>query len=123
MAAALMRQHAGGAVRVWSAGTAPGEALNDLSEASVAEIGGTMDGEYPKPIDLEILRTASRIIVLGAEAIVEPVPGMLGKIEIWQIDEPSLRGIEGEERMRLVRDDIAAKVRDLAIELADQSLR
>ena len=32
---------------------------------------------------------------------------------IWDNDEPSLRGIEGPERMRLIRDDITDRVRTL----------
>ncbi len=35
----------------------------------------------------------------------------------WDTDEPSERGIDGIERMRLVRDDIAARVQALAGEL------
>jgi arsenate-mycothiol transferase len=35
------------------------------------------------------------------------------RFENWDTDEPSERGIDGIERMRLVRDDIAARVTDL----------
>ena len=38
--------------------------------------------------------------------------------ENWDTDEPSERGIDGIERMRLVRDDIAARVDALAARLA-----
>ena len=41
--------------------------------------------------------------------VVEPAPGMTGTVETWTIDEPSARGIEGEERMRLVRDELAER--------------
>ena len=51
-------------------------------------------------------------MVLGSEAHVEPVGGT--PVEVWETDEPSARGIEGAERMRLVRDDIAARVEALA---------
>lgn len=118
MAAALMRQVAGDRVRVHSAGTSPGTTLNALSAVSVAEIRASMDGEYPKPIDPDLLRSVDRVVVIGDEAVVEPVPGMAGTIETWTIDEPSERGIEGEERMRLVRDELAEKVRRLVGELA-----
>ena len=70
-----------------------------------------------KPIDPELLRTVDRVILVGGEAEVAPVEGMRGTIETWATDEPSLRGIEGEERMRLVRDDIDARVRALLDEL------
>lgn len=123
MAAALMRQHAGDAIRVWSAGTAPGAALNPLSEASLEEIGATAEGEFPKPVDPELLRTVTRVIVLGDEAQVEPVPEMAGTIETWHVDEPSERGIEGIERMRLIREDIAARIHRLASELEERPTR
>ncbi|WP_293696221.1 low molecular weight phosphatase family protein [uncultured Agrococcus sp.] len=118
MAAALMRKLTDDAVEVHSAGTAPGTALNSLSAASVAEIGASMAGERPKPIDPELLRAVDRVVVIGDEAVVEPVPGMAGIIETWTFGEPSTRGIEGEERMRLIRDELVEKIRRLASDLA-----
>jgi len=118
MAAALMRRHAGEAVEVHSAGTKPGSALNAQSVASVAEVGASMDGEHPKPLDPELLRRVDRVIVVGEEAQVDPVPGMVGTIDTWIVDEPSARGIEGEERMRLIRDALRVRVEDLAAELS-----
>lgn len=117
MAAALARHFAGDALEVHSAGTRPGSALNELSRASVAELGASMAGESPKPIDPELLRRVDRVVVIGDEAVVEPVPGMRGTIETWLTDEPSARGIEGAERMRLVRDDLRARVLELHREL------
>ena len=49
------------------------------------------------------------MVTLGREAHVEPVPGT--RFENWDTDEPSERGIDGIERMRLVRDDITAASR------------
>jgi protein-tyrosine-phosphatase len=113
MAAALMEHHAAGAVQVHSAGTRPGEKTNALSAQVVAEAGADMSGGHPKPIDPALLARVDRVIVLGDEARVDPVEGMAGTIETWHTDEPSARGIEGIERMRLVRDDIDARVRTL----------
>ena len=113
MAAALARHFGGDAVEVHSAGTKPGPAVNAESARSVEELGATFDGEYPKPIDDDLLARADRVVVVGTEAEVEPVEGMRGTIEVWETDEPSLRGIEGEERMRLIRDDLADRVRSL----------
>ena len=56
---------------------------------------------------------------LGREARVDPVPGT--RFENWDTDEPSDRGIDGVERMRLVRDDIAARVADLLDRLQTRS--
>lgn len=117
MAAALLRRRAGEAIEVHSAGSRPGSAINGLSAEAVAEVGADMSEGSPKPIDPELLRRVDRVIVLGAEARVEPVEGMRAQIETWHTDEPSERGIEGIERMRLVRDDIDARVQGLRDEL------
>ena len=117
MAAALLRHRAGGSIEVHSAGTAPGGSLNGLSAAAVAESGADMAGEQPKPIDPDLVRRVDRVIVIGQDAHVEPVAGMTATIETWTTDEPSQRGIDGLERMRLVRDDIDARVRALQAEL------
>ena len=117
MAAALMARRAHGAVDVHSAGTRPGKQINALSAEVVAEVGADMSSGTPKPIDPQLLRTVDRVVVLGDEATVEPVEGMAGSIETWHTDEPSSRGIEGVERMRLVRDDIDARVQALLTEL------
>ncbi|GMA38953.1 three-helix bundle dimerization domain-containing protein [Mobilicoccus caccae] len=118
MAAALMRQIAGEAITVHSAGTRPGGSLNKASRAVVEEVGASMEGEFTKPIDPALLDSVDRVIVLGTEAVIER-PGT-APIEVWETDEPSTRGIEGEERMRLIREDVFARVTALALDLTGQ---
>jgi arsenate-mycothiol transferase len=115
LAAGLMNQLAAGTVTVYSAGTKPGKSLNPQSVESLAELGIDITGEHPKPITGEVLDAVDVVIVLGTEAKVEPREGT--RFEVWETDEPSDRGIEGMERMRLVRDDIKARVRKLYAEL------
>lgn len=117
MAAALMRQVAGDSVEVHSAGTAPGSVINAEAAAAVAEVGGDMSDQTPKPIDPTLLARADRVVVLGSEAVVNPVSGMVGTIETWGTVEPSTHGIEGAQRMRLIREDIAARVTALAADM------
>lgn len=117
MAAALMELKVRGAVDVYSAGTKPGSAINAQSAEAVAEVGADMSAGIPKAIDPDLLRRVDCVVLVGGEAQVEPVEGMAGAIETWLTDEPSERGIEGMERMRLVRDDIAARVDNLLAEL------
>lgn len=114
MAAGLMAARCGNRVRIDSAGTQPGTALNSQSVEVLAEIGVDISAGAPKPVTPEILAGADHVIVLGAEAQVD---GGSARIERWVTDEPSQRGIEGLERMRLVRDDIAARVEDLSTRL------
>lgn len=115
MAAGLMRKVVGDRVEVYSAGTAPGSAINALSAQSLLEVGVDMTGEHPKPIDPALLREVDLVVTLGREARVDVPAGT--RLENWDTDEPSERGIEGLERMRLVRDDIATRVQRLAEQL------
>ena len=115
MAAGLMRQLVGDRIDVYSAGTSPGTALNALSAQSLQEVGADIIGEHPKPIDPALLREVDLVVTLGREARVDVPPGT--RLENWDTDEPSQRGIEGIERMRLVRDDIADRVQRLAEQL------
>ncbi|NWL33368.1 low molecular weight phosphatase family protein [Paenarthrobacter nitroguajacolicus] len=116
LAAGLMRELAGDRVTVFSAGTKPGGSLNGQAVESLAEVGIDVTGEYPKPVTDEVLSLVDAVVVLGTEAKLDPPAGKL--FEVWETDEPSERGIEGMERMRLVRDDISARVQKLYGELA-----
>ena len=111
MAAGLMRAAAGPAVEVASAGTLAGATLNAQSVASLAEVGIDISDQQPCQLTDDMVRDADLVVVLGSEARVEPVEGT--PVEVWETDEPSRRGIEGAERMALVRDDIAARVAGL----------
>ena len=115
LAAGIMNQLADGRVTVYSAGTKPGKSLNPQAVESLTELGIDITGEHPKPVTDEVLDEVDVVIVLGTEAYVEPHEGT--RIEVWETDEPSERGIEGMERMRLVRDDIKARVQKLHAEL------
>ena len=115
MAAGLMSELAQGSVEVRSAGTAPGSAINDLSAESLGELGIDITREVPKPITAQMVRSADVVIVLGNDAKVAEVEGT--RFETWEVDEPSLRGIDGMERMRLVRGDIRQRVEKLLSEL------
>ncbi|RIS89057.1 low molecular weight phosphatase family protein [Mycobacteroides abscessus] len=119
MAAGLMRQVAGEDVDVYSAGTKPGDTINALSAEALGEVGVDITGETPKLIDPDLVKTVDLVVTLGREAKVDPVPGT--RFENWDTDEPSERGIEGIERMRLVRDDIASRVTDLVSRLKSLS--
>jgi len=111
MAAGLMRATAGAAVEVDSAGTKVGSALNAQSVQSLREVGVDISDQTPRQLTDEMVRAADLVVVLGAEAQVESVNGT--PVEVWETDEPSTRGIEGVERMTLIRDDIAARVAEL----------
>lgn len=115
MAQARMRQLAGHSVRVSSGGTHPGAALNALSVQSLEAVGASAAGQSPQLVTAEMMRAVDRVVVLGEDAQLPEVEGV--SVERWVTDEPSLRGIEGAERMDLVRDDIRMRVTELLAEL------
>lgn len=118
MAAALAEKHAGQSLEIHSAGTKPGTKLNAASVEVIAEAGADMSQGTPKGVDPELLRRVDRVIILGTDAQLELPKDAHGTLDRWVTDEPSERGIEGMERMRLVRDDIDARVHDLIAGLA-----
>ncbi|MDN6154529.1 MAG: low molecular weight phosphatase family protein [Corynebacterium casei] len=117
MAAALTALHAGDKLEIHSAGTKPGAKLNAMSVEAIAEVGADMSQEQPKGIDTDLLRGVDRTILLGKDAQLELPADAHGTIERWITDEPTDRRIDGMERMRLIRDDIDARVRALLAEL------
>lgn len=115
MAAGLMRQEPAVGAEVLSAGTTAGGSLNALSVQVLQEVGVDISAESPQQLTEDMVAAADVVVTVGTEAQVEPVEGT--RVVVWDVDEPSLRGIDGIERMRLVRDDIARRVEALAAEL------
>lgn len=113
MAAAIARKLAPATVTVHSAGTKPAGKLNAESVEALREIGADAFVDHPKAIDPEILGRADKVIVLGGDAQMEMPAHARGQLERWLTVEPSHDGIEGMERMRLVRDDIDQRTRAL----------
>ncbi|WP_424463638.1 low molecular weight phosphatase family protein [Pseudoclavibacter helvolus] len=117
LAAALLRAIGDESISVTSAGTSPGGSLNAESVESLAELGIDVGDEHPKPLTQAMLDAADLVVLLGDEA--QLPEGVTAPVEQWITDEPSTRGIVGMERMRLVRDDIRARVAELHSRLRD----
>ncbi len=113
IAAGVARHLAVPGVHVESAGTAPSQTLHPGSLQTLAEVGIDASAERPKALTPELIEAADLIVVLGTEAKVDPHDGT--PVQTWPIVEPSEQGIEGPERMRLVREDITARVRALLL--------
>lgn len=120
MAEALLNLRAGGRVTASSAGTkaAVGSAVNAESAASLAEVGADMSAGVPKFASEQDFAAANRVVLVGSAAQLEGVgEEVLAKTVRWETVEPSAQGIEGTERMNLIRDDIDQRVRALVQEL------
>lgn len=112
MAAGLMRQVTGGRIHVTSAGTHAKTTVNQLSVQALSEVGVDIGAHQPTQLTKQMIDDTDLVVIVGNQAELEPQPGTT--IQRWDTDEPSQRGIEGIERMRIIRDDIAKKVRELA---------
>lgn len=63
-------------------------------------------------LDPTPMASVDRVVVLGAEAEVHPA-ALRAPLVRWLVDDPAERGIDGLDRVRLMRDDILARVRAL----------
>lgn len=111
MAEGLMRRCAGALVEATSAGTHAKPGVNTQSVDVLAELGIDISGHESTQLTDDLVAAADLVVVLGTQAHVDEVDGT--PVETWDTDEPSQRGIEGVERMRLIRDDITTRVADL----------
>jgi arsenate-mycothiol transferase len=119
MAAGLMRHIAAPNIHISSAGTQAKTAVNDLSAQVLAEIGVDITGHQPVQLTEQMIDDADLVVIVGSQAhLDEDHPGTT--IQRWDTDEPSLRGIDGIERMRIIRDDINTRVQALADKLSGQ---
>lgn len=96
----------------WSGGTVPGDEVNKVCVAAMAEVGIDISGEFPKPWTDEVVRAADVVVTMGCGDACPIFPGKV--YEDWAV--PDLLGMSLEE-LRPVRDDIGRRVRDLLYRL------
>ncbi|TXI56306.1 low molecular weight phosphatase family protein [Mycolicibacterium mageritense] len=120
MAAGLMSQAAAPNIHVASAGTHAKTAVNALSAQVLAEVGVDISTHQPVQLTEQMIDDADLVVIVGSQAHLDEEHAGT-RIRRWDTDEPSLRGIDGTERMRIIRDDINTRVQALAAELADQA--
>ncbi len=109
----LAEHHAGGAVEVRSAGSEPGDSLNQAVEQVLHERGLSTDGEAPKLLTWEGVQEADVVVTMGCG---ETCPVFPGKIyEDWPLDDPKGQDVD---TVRRIVDQVDARVRDLLGRLA-----
>jgi arsenate reductase (thioredoxin) len=114
MAAALLDHHAGGAVRVSSAGSAPAEEINPSVREALAELGLDISREFPKKLTTEAVEVADVVITMGCGDACPVFPGK--RYLDWQLEDPAGQPLA---RVRPIRDEIDRRVRALLAELMD----
>jgi arsenate reductase (thioredoxin) len=112
MAAALLRRHAAGRVRVASAGSAPADAVNPAVREVMAEIGVDLSDAVPAVLTTDAVRVADVVVTMGCGDACPVLPGK--RYLDWPVDDPA--GLT-PDRVRPIRDAIDARVRALLAEL------
>ena len=113
MAAALLDHYAEGRVHVRSAGSTPADEVNPEVVTAMTELGIDLSQEFPKPMTDEFVKAADVVITMGCGDACPIYPGK--RYEDWELDDPAESDLDG---VRRIRDDIGARVRRLADELA-----
>jgi arsenate reductase (thioredoxin) len=107
MAQALLERHGPPDVRAESAGDQPADAVHPVVVEAMQEIGIDLSARRPKKLTLEMQLHADWAITLACGAQCPYVPSV---VEDWDLSDPAGRPIE---EVRLIRDEIELRVKDL----------
>lgn len=113
MAAGWARQLSDGQVDVFSGGSEPAGELNRAVVAAMSEKGIDISQEIPQPWSDEIVQAADVVITMGCGDACPVFPGR--RYIDWEVSDPAGKPLE---EVRLIRDDVERRVRDLLAELA-----
>ncbi len=116
MAAGFLRHLAAGRVEVLSAGSAPGDVVNPVAVAAMAEHGIDISTAEPRRWTDSEIEHADLVVTMGCGDACPVYPGT--RYEDWPLDDPAGEGIEA---VRPIRDEIAARVLDLMSRLGVES--
>ncbi|MBQ90884.1 MAG: heat-shock protein HtpX [Acidimicrobiaceae bacterium] len=111
MGAAWMRHLCGDSVRVFSAGSTPGEAVNPSAVEAMDEVGIDISGERPQRLTDKMLDAVDVVVTMGCGDACPVLPGK--RYLDWPLEDPAGQGVE---MVRQVRDQVEAKVRGLLAE-------
>ncbi len=112
MAAGWLRHLGGDRVRVLSAGSAPGDSLNPMAVAAMAEEGIDITAAVPTLLSDEAVVESDVVITMGCGDACPFYPGK--RYEDWALDDPAGQPIEA---VRPIRDDIRRRIEELLVSL------
>ena len=112
MAAAYLRELAGGAIEVRSAGSAPAASVNPAAAEAMAEDGIDMSAETPKFLSTQAVEESDVVITMGCGDSCPVFPGK--RYDDWELEDPAGQGMDA---VRSIRDDIKPRVQALIAEL------
>lgn len=112
MAAGFLRELGQGRIEVRSAGSMPGNAINPVAVAAMAEVGIDIAAEQPKVLTTEAVQASDVVITMGCGDACPFFPGK--RYEDWVLDDPAGQGIEA---VRPIRDEIRGRIEALVADL------
>ncbi|MEV6273574.1 arsenate reductase ArsC [Kribbella sp. NPDC051936] len=112
MAAGWLRQLAGDAVDVRSAGSAPKDEINPVAVEAMREVGIDITGNVPQLLEYDTAKSSDVIVTMGCGDACPVFPGK--RYEDWELTDPAGQPIEV---VRQVRDEIRARIEKLLTEL------
>jgi len=113
MAAALLDQAACGRVLVISAGSQPASEISPAVVQAMAEIGLDISAQFPRPLTAGTVQAADIVITMGCGDACPFYPGK--RYLDWDLPDPAGLDLAA---VRVIRDDIHQRVRQLLSELA-----
>jgi protein-tyrosine-phosphatase len=112
MAAGFLQQLAGDRVQVLSAGSEPADRVNPVAIEAMAEVGIDITAAQPKVLTTEAVQESDVVVTMGCGDACPFFPGK--RYEDWELDDPAGKGIEA---VRVIRDDIRARIEGLIGEI------
>lgn len=112
MAAGWMRHLAGDQVDVFSGGSEPAEAINEMAVKAMEEVGIDISVELPQPWSDEVVRASDVVVSMGCGDACPVFPGK--RYLDWPLDDPAGQSIDA---IRPIRDELKERVLGLLEEL------
>ena len=112
MAAGYMQHLGAGRIDVLSAGSAPKDSINPVAIEAMAEEGIDIAHNQPKVLTPEAVQASDVVITMGCGDACPFYPGK--RYEDWVLEDPAGQGIES---VRVIRDEIKARVEQLISEI------
>ncbi|TRZ57801.1 MAG: arsenate reductase ArsC [Streptomycetaceae bacterium] len=112
MAAGFMQHLGRDQVDVLSAGSAPKDSINPIAIEAMAEVGIDIANNVPKVLTPEAVQASDVVITMGCGDACPFYPGK--RYEDWVLEDPAGQGIES---VRVIRDEIKARIELLLSEL------
>jgi arsenate reductase len=116
MSDALFQRAANGRHESRSAGTRPAEHVHPVVADAMRDVGVEISGNRPQKLSHELAEWADVVVTMGCG---DECPYVPGKQYIdWELTDPANKSLDD---VRMIRDDIGRRVKDLVVELDTRS--